>query len=294
MRVWVLGGAGMLAQALRRRLQARGIDCVSSGREVDVRDPAALEAFGARAQPTAMVNCAAYTKVDACETNLDEAFAVNAAAPGHVGATARRLNAQVVHVSTDYVFAGDGQVPYDEQAACQPLGAYGRSKCEGEQAFWAALQEPSEGPPAYVVRTSWLFGHGGANFVRTMLRLLGERERLRVVADQVGRPTYCDDLADAIVGLLTQPAERGTYHFANAGATSWHQLTCAIAATARGLGATLPCGPIEPIKTVDYPTPARRPAYSVLCTDKISAALGMSPRPWEAALQAYLQVEMST
>ena len=296
MKLGVLGAHGMLGQAVVAHLRSLGLPHLAAGRqEVDITAHDAVRTFAGDHSLSHLLNCAAFAKVDACEEPAAqaEADAVNGLAPGLVAAAAQALAIPCLHVSSDYVFAGDAQVPYDEDATCAPLGAYGRSKHLGEQRFWAALG-PQPTAAAYLVRTSWLFGHGGPNFVATMLRLFAQRAEVRVVADQFGRPTYCNDLAAALVQLLCRPAAAGTYHFANLGSTSWHGFAAAILAGARHLGLPLRCTAVQPIGSEEYPTPARRPAFSVLWTEKITAALGDEPATWQTALSRYLMQESET
>lgn len=283
-RFWVTGARGLLGQAVVRALADCGIAHVASGREVDLGDPEAVTAF-ARAEPFShVIHCAAFTQVDACEAHEAEALRINAGGAEHVARAAAARGAVAVHVSTDYVFDGAGARPYREDDPVAPINAYGRTKLAGEQRFVAA----AAGIDHYVVRTSWLFGPGRASFVATMLRLFGERPEVRVVGDQTGRPTYAPDLAGVLVELALRRPARGIYHFANAGPTTWYELAEATRAEAIARG--LPAGAaLARISTAEYPTPARRPAWSVLATDKIEAALDLAPRPWRAALATYFE-----
>jgi len=280
-RVWVTGASGMLGREVCAALADRELDFIGTDRELDITSQAAVDTFAEREPFTHLINCAAYTGVDACEAHEEEAAHVNADGPAHLARAASRCGAIAVHVSTDYVFPGDKGSPYVEDDATGPINAYGRTKLAGEQRFLAAL------PAGYVVRTSWLFGDG-PNFVATMLRLFAEKPSVNVVGDQVGRPTYAPDLAEAIVTVATLQPPAGIYQFANAGHVSWYQFAAAIHADAAARGRTV-TATLGEITTAQYPTPARRPAYSVLSTSKLERAIGITPRPWREALVAYLE-----
>jgi dTDP-4-dehydrorhamnose reductase len=267
-KVWVTGANGLLGRAVCAQL---GAAAIATGRELDVTDAAAIARFAETTPFTHVIHCAAFTKVDLAESQEAEARRCNVDGARNVALAARQRQARCVQVSTDYVFPGDANVPYAEDAPTGPINAYGRTKLDGER---AALELD-----ATVVRTSWLYGKGGPSFVATMLRLLAERPEVRVVADQRGRPTYAADLAKALIALLDAPP--GVWHFANAGETTWYELACAVRDLAR-----LP-GKVTPITTAEYPTPARRPAYSVLSTARFERAL-YAPRPWRDALAEHL------
>lgn len=291
-RVWVVGGTGMVGQAVCAALAGRGIDHVATGSQVDIAQADAVRAAAGRHRPSHIVNCAAMTAVDACEAEEARAQAVNGAGPGHLAAVARELGAAIAHISSDYVFAGDRPEPQDEAAPTGPKSAYGRSKLAGEASFLAAI---GAGLPHVIVRTSWVFGPGGGNFVATMLRLMGEREAVQVVADQHGRPTYAPDLARALLDLLgltgaatTRAKAAGIYHFANAGATTWHGLCAATLAAARAQGRALRCTRVEPVTSAELKRPAPRPTYSVLATHKVEQALGWAPQNFAPAVANYL------
>ncbi len=279
-RFWVAGASGMLGQAVRSELTARGLAHVESDRDVDLADAAAVKAFAAANPFTHAINCAAFTAVDACESREAEARLANAEAPFQFARACRGHGAVAVHVSTDYVFDGTAKRGYVEDAPTGPVSAYGRTKLEGEQRFLEAL------PGGYVVRTSWLFGAGPC-FPATVMRLLAERPEVKIVDDQIGKPTWSGDLAQTLVTLATSGVAGGIYHFANHEPVTWFGFAAAIreAAAAKGhhFDATL-----LPITTAQYPTPAKRPAWSVLDTAKLERALGITIRPWRAALADYL------
>lgn len=286
MKVWLVGARGMLGTALVARLE-RQAAWIGTDLDVDITKRDAVLAFAERERPSLIVNAAAYTRVDDAETHEEDARRVNADGPENLGLAAAAIGARVVHFSTDYVFDGRGTEPYVEDAPTDPAGAYGRTKLEGEVRLLAACPGA-----ATIVRTSWLFGENGPNFVRTMMRLIAEKDELKVVADQLGRPTYTGDLADAalaLAGVAKSPAApSGVYHFANAGAVTWHAFTLAIREAC--LHARLPVKTerILPVTTAEFPRPAPRPPYSVLDTRKLERALGSTPRPFEAALAEYV------
>ena len=290
--VWVLGGTGMVGQAVCAALKGRGHQVTATGSEVDICDVGAVRARALALGPSHIINCAAMTQVDLCETEADRAMAVNGQGPGHVAQAARAVNAHVLHISTDYVFDGTDEAPRLEHHPVGPTSLYGHSKLAGERAFLAALTGTAL--PHFVVRTSWVFGPGGANFVSTMLRLMGEREAVSVVADQHGRPTYSQDLARAILSLLgleegtAQACPSGVYHFANQGTTTWHGLCQEVLAAAEVLGHPLRCQRVEPVTTEAFPRPAKRPAYSILSTEKFERAAGWAPQPFARAVAHYL------
>jgi dTDP-4-dehydrorhamnose reductase len=243
--------------------------------ELDIGDPQAVRERIAAARPAVVINCAAYTNVDGAEAAEAEAHRVNAEAVGHVAAACAAVDALLVHFSTDYVFDGTAEHPYAEDDPANPQSAYGRTKWAGEEALRRS------GARHLLVRTSWLFGPCGRNFVAAILEKARAGERLRVVGDQVGSPTYAADLVIAVEKLLAGGA-RGTFHFANSGACSWFDFAREILAKADLTVAE------EQITTAELGRPAPRPAYSVLATSRYAAAVGETPPPWQDAVRRYL------
>jgi dTDP-4-dehydrorhamnose reductase len=289
MRVTIIGTSGQLATELHVRAPKSSFD-VSPPERVDVSDAAALSAFLDRVQPRLVINASAYTAVDRAESEPARAFAVNEQGPRRLAEWCLANDAPLLHVSTDYVFSGDKALPYVESDVTGPLGVYGASKLAGEVAI-------REGCPRHcIVRTSWVFSAHGQNFVKTMLRLAGERPELRVVADQRGRPTSASDLADAlwrVAEVIRSGREPwGTYHFANAGATTWHAFASAIVDEQAAVTGKQP--PVVPITTAEYPTPARRPANSELDTTRFEATFSLTPRPFREPLREVVRDLLKT
>jgi dTDP-4-dehydrorhamnose reductase len=281
MKLLVLGAAGQIGHELCRRVWPADYQVAGFDRgEVDITRPGSIAEAMRHERPGIVVNAAAYTAVDRAETEPELAWAVNASGPGHLAAACKTAAIPLIHISTDYVFDGSKQGPYREADPVNPLGVYGRSKEAGDRAVREALAEH------VILRTAWVYSAHGHNFVRTMLRLAAERPVLRVVADQIGSPTSAADVAAAIAAIvqrLTAGDEHwGTYHFAGGGAVTWHGFAEAIFELAAPWREPPP--KVEAITTVEYPTPARRPANSVLDCRLIGAVFGIEPQPWREAL----------
>jgi dTDP-4-dehydrorhamnose reductase len=278
MRCLVLGGTGMLGQRVVREARSRGWAALGLARsQGDVTDRARLLGWAGAFRPELVVNCAAHTKVDACETEPERAFAINEEGAANAAELADAAGARLVHVSTDYVFPGDGTAPYPEDATTGPLSVYGRSKLAGEARVLASAAAAAENR-ALVVRTSWLFGPGGPNFVATMVGFIeAGRLPLRVVDDQVGCPTYTGFLARALLDLAALGAT-GIVHYRNREAVSWYAFAVAIARLWQ------PEAQVVPVTTAEFTRPAPRPAYSVLDVGRFEQLAGRRVESWEWGL----------
>lgn len=285
--VLVFGGGGQLGRELARTPPPPGWTVRALPREVaDITDSDAVERLlDDSPDAVAVINAAAYTAVDRAESERERAFAVNARAPGDLAAACNARGLLLAHVSTDYVFDGDGDRPWREDDPVAPLGVYGESKLAGEEAVRRAC------PRHVILRTSWVFGALGANFVRTMLRLGAERPVLAIVNDQTGCPTWTGHLATTLLEVIRQASagrdeKFGTFHYADAGPVTWCGFARAIFDRAAAFDVAMP--EIRAITTADYPTPARRPRYSVLATERLASVYGLSPRPWSEGLDRCL------
>lgn len=281
-KVLVLGAGGQLGRELQRTSQS-GVVCVPMTRaQLDIADASAVAECLAETMPQLVVNAAAYTAVDKAESEPAAAHRGNAEGPGVLATACAQQGIRFIHVSTDFVFDGTASQPYRPDAHTAPLGEYGRSKREGEVAVQRAL------PEALILRTGWVYSSFGGNFVKTMLRLMGERDELAVVADQVGTPTWAQGLAEAVWAAAARPQLSGMYHWSDAGVGSWYDLAVAIYEEALALGLLSKPVKIRPIPATEYPTPAQRPAYSVL--DKTSSwrDFALEGVHWRRQLRAML------
>lgn len=289
MKLLLLGGNGQVGRELRRGLLPLGelVVATRDGGDADVvadfDAPESLAALIARVAPDVVVNAAAYTAVDKAEADADAAFRINADAVAAIARACVACGALLVHYSTDYVFDGSATRPYREDDATAPLGVYGASKLAGEQAIRAS------GVRHAILRTAWVYASHGKNFLLTMLRLAGERDELRVVADQMGAPTPAAWIADATAALVRQGVDTsGTWHLTAGGETSWHGFAESIVGEAHRRGLTGRKPRVVGIPTADYPTPARRPAYSVLDTSRLQRDFGIVPPDWRDGLRRTL------
>lgn len=282
MRILVTGGGGQLARGISRRGALRGIEIIALGRDrLDVTAPVQIASALADHAPRAVIHTASYTHVDRAESERARAHMVNVIGAGCVAAACAERGTPMIHLSTDYVFDGTAVRPYREQDRIAPLNAYGETKAESERVVLAA--------GGTVVRTAWLFGHGGPSFVHAIARRAVEQPVLQVVADQLGNPTWTDDLADALLELAVDNPRVGLLHVCGDEPTTRHAFAKAIVDEMRRYR-PVACERIEPVSTADRPAPARRPAYSVLDTER-ARSLGLPIRSWRSGLRQLLAAE---
>ncbi len=284
MKTLVIGCNGQLGHSLVDTVP-EGTDIIGLDLpELDITDAAGVLETCREIRPDLIVNAAAYTAVDKAESDAALAAVVNAEGPRNIALAAADLGARIIHISTDFVFDGTASNPYKPDAPTNPLSVYGQTKRDGEL---AVLEEAPD--VAIVIRTSWLYSKTGSNFVKTMLRLMSERDELGVVADQIGTPTWANSLADAVWAFAGASGCSGIYHWADRGETSWQEFAIAIQDEAISLALLENAIPIRPIKTEDYPTAAKRPAYSVLDCSSAQEAIKMQPAEWRTNLRQMLK-----
>ena len=279
-KILVTGGNGQLGKEIQELAQAYPqFEFVFLSKEdLPINNFELVRVFFDAVKPAYCINCAAYTAVDKAESERDLAFQVNGEAVGVMAAICKERNVRFIHISTDYVFNGEGNYPYTENFPTDPVNAYGASKLEGEK---QALQL---NPDCLIIRTSWVYSSFGKNFVKTMIRLMNEKDEIKVVHDQIGSPTYAADLAKVILNIVANVQstkgkwEPGIYNYSNEGIISWFEFAQAIKEIIN-----CPCE-VKPIKTADYPTPAKRPAYSVLDKTKIQETFGVQLKDWRESL----------
>jgi dTDP-4-dehydrorhamnose reductase len=279
-KLWIIGCQGMLGSSLLECCIKKGIEAVGTTRaQADVTDIGLLMSKAKEIQPTHIVNCAAFTDVDGAEKTPEAAFAINAQGAANIALTAKSCGARLIHISTDYVFDGKGKSPYREEDTCNPMNVYGRSKWEGEKKVLEILSS------ACILRTSWIFGLKGKNFISSVFKWLKDKEELLVVQDQCGKPTYCEDLSLAILNLLNY---EGIVHFANEKARSRYEIAIDVMEGAKKQGIPLKCQKIVPVLSAQFPTVAARPDYSVLDTSKYCHVTNLKPRPWDEVINEFI------
>ncbi len=286
-RILLLGSTGQVGQELLKTLSTLGELITLTRQELDLTNSDQIAETIASWQPKIIINASAYTAVDKAESESELAMAINTVAPKIMAQAAQVLSATLVHISTDYVFNGKNHTPYIEEDEPDPIGVYGKSKLLGE----LGVKENCD--RHIILRTAWVYGaRGHGNFVKTMLRLGAEKEELRIVSDQIGNPTWSYDIANAIANLLNFPENQipwGTYHFTNSGVASWYDFAVAIFEEGHKLNFPLKIKTVLPITTEEYPTPAQRPAFSVLSKAKFRKTLGVYPPYWRDSLKKMLE-----
>lgn len=311
--IWLIGCKGMLGTELGRQLTANNIPWVGTDRDVDITDPDALDTF-AQSHDTSssrtgfavstgsisgkitwVVNCSAYTDVNKAESESDLAKKLNEDGPRNIARTARHVGAKLIHISTDYVFDGTENTPYTEEMSKKPLGVYGQTKAAGEDAVQKEMTQ------YYILRTAWLYGFDGHNFVYTMTKAMNTNESVKVVEDQKGSPTFAGDLAQVIIKIIVTSANAhglfgknsaipyGIYHCTDIGETNWFAFTKKIYEYGKKFGRITHDCTINPCTTEEYPTPAKRPQYSVLSKEKIQKSLKIKLPKWEDSLEKFMK-----
>jgi dTDP-4-dehydrorhamnose reductase len=286
MKIWITGASGMLAKDLSSLVAQAGHVCFGTDLDVDITDQAAVSVWLDANPVDWVINCAAYTAVDKAESDEDKAFAINATGPANLALETAARHIPLIHISTDYVLNGAAPNAMNESAALDPQNAYGRTKAKGE------VRVQALNPEHWIIRTAWLYGIHGNNFVKTMLRLMGERDLLRVVNDQWGSPTWTVDLCKAILQIITERKNPGVYHFSDEGCISWCDFAQEIQTQGLALGLLQRKASVEGVPSSEYPTPATRPAWSVLDKTQIKT-LGVAVPDWKNSLASYLQLEVN-
>ncbi|QSH99409.1 dTDP-4-dehydrorhamnose reductase [Treponema phagedenis] len=285
--IWLIGSKGMLASEVAVLLDKQNLPWIGSDRETDITDKKSLENFYKNnfsdTECAWIINCAAYTAVDKAEDEFKQAECINAEALIHICEIAKKHNAKLIHISTDYVFDGASAIPYTENDEPNPQSVYGKTKLQGEQNIKKILHE------YYIIRTAWLYGKNGQNFVSTMLRLMNERNKLTVVNDQRGSPTYAVDLAQVIVSIIQKQIPTGVYHYSNEGNISWYDFACEIYTQGKHLNVIHNDCDIIPCTSSEFPQKAKRPSYSLLDKTKIKTALQIMVPDWKESLKNYLK-----
>ena len=287
MKIWITGASGMLARDLSEQASMAGHICLGTDLDVDITDRVRVSNWLDTNPVDWVVNCAAYTAVDKAESDEERAFLINAKGPENLALETARRDIPIIHISTDYVLNGSAPDPLREDAPLDPRNAYGRTKAKGE------LRIATLNPKHWIIRTAWLYGIYGNNFVKTMLRLMSEKERMTVVDDQWGSPTWTVDLAHAILAVIGSGRKPGIYHFSDDGRITWCTFAREIQRQALELGLLQREIPVEAVPSSAYPTPAVRPAWSVLDKSRIRRAFSVEVPAWEASLASYLQLEVA-
>ena len=281
-KILIIGGNGQLGNCLNKLISEYALDYefhFTDYDTLDITNQKQINEYFSEYEPHYCINVSAYTAVDLAEQEKEKAFAINAEGVRHLAEACTEKGIDLIHISTDYVFSGDTNIPYSEDDFTNPLSVYGASKLEGEN---LALEN---NPKTIIIRTSWLYSEFGKNFVKTMLNLFGSKDELNVVADQFGQPTNANDLAEVIMKIIsTEEKEYGVFHFSNYPETTWFDFAKKIAELSKSKIK------INPISTEQYPTPAKRPMRSTMCLDKIENSYNIEPKYWENSLEECMEI----
>jgi len=286
--IWLIGSKGMLGTEIALLLEKNNLSFIGTDLEVDIADSAALGDFAEKQTQSGsgiawIINCAAYTAVDKAEDNVEICRRLNTLGAGNIALCAKSIGAKLIHISTDYVFNGRGDRPYTEEDITDPTGVYGLTKRDGEL---AVLQN---NPNSYIIRTAWLYGKHGNNFVHTMLRLMNEKDEIKVVNDQRGSPTWTHDLASVVLNIIGKDIPFGIYHFTNDGNITWFDFAKEIYRLGREHGRITKECTVKPCTSAEFPAKVKRPEYSVLDKSKIKAALGINIPVWNSRLNEFFK-----
>ena len=285
--IWLIGNKGMLGQDVEKLFKRKRLSYLTSDKEVDIKNYQILQEFTKDIKIEWIINCSGYTDVDKAEKEIEKAFQINRDGVRNISKIALKKQAKLIHISTDYVFNGEKNthLSYTEDDKTEPINIYGESKLAGEREIKEIFKK------YFVIRTAWLYGIGGKNFVYTMLKLFKERDQIKVVSDQWGSPTYTVDLAEGIIEIINNDSDKfGIYHFTNEGVTNWYEFAREIYRKSKKLGIIDSNKEVEirGIETKEYPTPTQRPKCSLLSKEKIKSELNLDIRKWEEALADFL------
>ncbi|QEN06986.1 dTDP-4-dehydrorhamnose reductase [Oceanispirochaeta crateris] len=283
--IWLIGNKGMLGQELSLDLENLGLKYIGSDRDVSILEPSVLNAFAEKHNPHIIINCSAYTAVDKAEEDRDAAYAINQRGVANIATLAVARDIPLIHISTDYVFEGTSPSPRREDDPTGPTGVYGASKLAGEEEIRKICTK------YFIIRTAWLYGRYGANFVYTMIKLMNKLDTLKVIDDQQGSPTWTQDLTGFIGTILSGESEAyGTYHFSGEGECSWHHFAAEIYRLGREKGLICSDCTINPCTSEEFPTPTKRPAYSLMSKEKVKNTFPEYKVPhWKASLYNFLE-----
>jgi len=285
--IWLIGNKGMLGQEVEKLFKRKGLSYLASDKEVDITNYPILQEFTKNIKLAWIINCSGYTDVEKAEKEIEKSFQINRDGVRNISKIALEKQAKLIYISTDYVFNGkkNTHLSYTEDDKTEPINIYGKSKLAGEREIKENLKK------YFILRTAWLYGMSGKNFVSTMLKLFKEKEEIKVVSDQWGSPTYSVDLAEVILKMINNDSDKfGIYHFTNEGVTNWHEFAREIYRKSKKLGIINSNKEVEirGIETKEHPTPAQRPKWSLLSKKKIKRELNLDIRNWEDALTDFL------